>query len=43
MKVKVADVDMIVAGPMLVDATRPRELAPTAVAAHAGGGGGGGR
>ena len=42
MKVKVAEVDMIVAGPMLVDATRPRELAPTVVAARAGGGGGGG-
>jgi len=36
MKVKVADIDMIVAGAMVVDATRPRELAPTAVA---GGGG----
>jgi len=32
----VADIDMIVAGAMVVDATRPRELAPTAVA---GGGG----
>ena len=34
MKVKVADVDMIVAGAMVVDATRPRELAPTAVVAR---------
>jgi hypothetical protein len=48
MKVKVADVDMIVAGAMVVDATRPRELAPTvvamptAVAMRGGGGGGGG-
>ncbi len=41
MKVKVADIDMIVAGAMVVDATRPRELAPTVVAARAGGGGGG--
>jgi len=45
MKVKVADVDMIVAGPMLVDSARlptgvaVRELAPTVVAARAGGGG----
>jgi hypothetical protein len=38
MKVKVADVDMIVAGPMLVDSAR----LPTGVAAHASGGGGGG-
>jgi hypothetical protein len=37
MKVKVADIDMIVAGPMLVDATRPT----TVVVARAGGGGGG--
>ena len=48
MKVKVADVDMIVAGAMVVDATRlptgvaMRELAPRVVAARAGGGGGGG-
>ena len=41
MKVKVADVDMIVAGAMVVDATRPRELAPTVVHTVVAGGGGG--
>ena len=51
MKVKVAELDMIVAGAMVVDATRPRELAPTVVAGRSGpsaptatpAGGGGGR
>jgi hypothetical protein len=52
MKVKVAELDMIVAGAMVVDPTRPRELPPTVVggatpsvrrtptATPAGGGGG---